>query len=114
MKLSNQQLDALVSKIYNNSKQEDLYKIKCKECKVNPKTIALANKYEKTLNSIPEKIRNKLYIKTTNNQFLDAIVQTTIVEPPLKSRTDIKNEILIASIDSETFNELQEKLKIKL
>lgn len=115
MKLSNQQIDALVSRVCDKKEDGSAYEaIKLRLMK-DPKNIALAKKYASAIGSIPERVRRSMYINKTNwNDFLLHIIKPKLPHQKEVSRQDIRNKILIASIESETLDQLQKKLRIKL
>lgn len=117
MKLSNQQLEALVSKVYNEEQKinDKIYLDAKKKVQSDKKHLAVAKKYAAALNSIPQSLRKRMYIdKGDEKEFLAYITRPLIPELKHVEKQPIRDKILIASIESDTLIQLQDKLKIKL
>lgn len=115
MKLTNQQIDALVAQ-----KAAEFAEANKKEDKpVDKKLVALAEKYTKLLAQIPLKILENIgYSRISSVSKKDFLRILTNLEPDKEDVKPIvrfdsnayRNKILIASIDSKNLAELNSKL----
>lgn len=112
MKLTNQQIDALLNNVEKQKKLEyqKEYDLKVKENNIkNKKEItSLLKTYEK----IPKILKDLMYY---NKNLSEKTITDSLNKIEKKSfdKSDLKNQIIIASIDSKDMEELQKKLSIK-
>lgn len=119
MKLSNDQINALVTQaqIVNNEKiKKDNDKLRA----ANKLSVEReAKKYVELLNKIPKDLRNSIGLYD-GNIVLSNIIEKVYKIKNIKSNMQVldhqklKNEIIIASIDSSDLNELKSKLTIEI
>lgn len=110
MKISGQQIDCLVMAAVAKSKEARDLEIKA--IKRDKKLIALAKKYTKILNQIPKDIRVSMYIDKEEYRFINALVEKHKLKTNILNFQEVKNKIIIASIEVESLEELKRKLKL--
>lgn len=111
MKLDKQQIESLAHAIVQKSKDARHKEIDvlCKD----KKTKALAKKYAAILKQIPMSIRRNVYYLTSGeDNFLKELNKNKKPKTPLLDFTAVKNKIVIASIESDSLEELKRKLKL--
>lgn len=112
MKLSNQQVNALVEMLFDQEK-ERLSKLNAAALKksemANSARIKELVRFYKT---IPKDLLEAIhgYGNTIEKKLTDHFASERKIESP--NRNKIRNEILIASIDTNTLDELKSRLKI--
>jgi len=114
MKLSNQQIDALVAKVQKVAEEKRDAEIKKR--KNNPKIQSLANQYVAIAKKLPNDIRRLFYMDDARD-FKNTIIEHLIDKKNLPEECyskDTKNKILIASIDANDLDQLQKALGITL
>ena len=119
MKLTNMQLEAVVSKIYDAEVKKETAEYKKKLATYSKKNQVLAKKYYKSLCLIPSDIREVLYIRKTEKDILYSLNKKSMgnrdeYSIERKTKNDIRERVLIASIETESLVGLQAKLGIKL
>ena len=113
MKLTNQQIDALVEQEAQVFKEANKEKVN----PVNKKLVVLANKYAKILKQIPEDVLDEFhYTRIANideDSFLKVLqnLDEEYVKPVVFDKNAYRNKILVASIDAKDLAELNSKLK---
>jgi hypothetical protein len=113
MKLTNQQIDALVAQEHEKFNTTNVVK----EVKPSKPQLNLAKKLQNLVATIPKEIVAQMpyaYLKDcTEATFLRAILKVDNIVKPVAAFDKVKfrNKILIASIDANDLKELQEKLK---
>lgn len=121
MKLSNQQIDALSSQItneYREKQQEEIKKLKesGQVKKLAKKYSEQATRFMKLFNALPKKVQEKVKYYPTSIMNEEAFIDASYIELRLVPETiipaDIRNKILVASIDSTDLAQLKEKLDI--
>lgn len=115
MKITNQQINAIVSEAI---RKENL-RVSNENNKLREDTriVAEARKYLSLIEKIPLDIRKSIYGSYGIN--LDNIVNAIIAAKKLTipyelNYSEIRNKIIIASIDSKDIEELKSKLKIEI
>lgn len=112
MKLSNQQIEAIV----NSVKAETNKKIAKEEADIKARKDVQqeAKKYFNLLQTIPAEVRKVAYIDKNLNYLIEGVVSMKKLYPKTKkvSADELKHKIILASIDSETIEELKNKLDI--
>lgn len=109
MKISNQQIDSLVSAILSKNREDRDNEIKL--LKSDKKIIELARKYTSYLNKIPKEIRSSCYIDKDESRFINALAESKKLKTKTLSFDTVKNSIIIASIEVTSLDELKKKLK---
>lgn len=110
MKISNQQLEALVNKIYDEKKSKNKPSKTFEDLKKDKANIALSKKYRKIISAIPDKILKDLYIDKSESAFLTSIVRLQYKEPKEISKSAIRQAIVISTIESDTLSDLMSKI----
>lgn len=114
MKLSNQQIDALLAVMQqkHDAKHKEANKKKLAEArkKVEPRAAELMKIYEKMPTELKEFYGS--YSKPNKEQLIHRLMKS--VQYPSFDRSEMRNRILIASIDSATMDELKRKMNINL
>lgn len=115
MKITNQQIDAIVSE---TMRKENLRvnneKDKLKE---DTRIVAEARKYLSLIEKIPLDIRKSIYgfYDINLDKIVNAIIAAKKLTIPYKlNHSELRNKIIIASIDSKDIEELKSKLKIEI
>jgi hypothetical protein len=104
MKLSQTQINAIVSKI-----REEAHKVRNKridELKKDPKVNKEADKIFKQVQDIPLKIRKDIYALDIKRDRIVNILIDTSAAPTVRSASDIANDIILKSIDAEDLDSL--------
>lgn len=114
MKLSKQQIDAIVDKIKTVKTIE--YKSKVEKAKKEQlKTKApSAKKYYEIYKTLPKELINILYYrKDLSEKIILDMISNVKIENKFNAN-DFRNQIILASIDAQDLDELSKKLKINL
>ncbi len=113
MKLTNQEIEAIAGKIvkkYDDEREKELTIVK-----KDKKILSEAKRIHKLLQSIPKAVRDNYYqFNTSTESIADVLINNVKLKSIRKEPFMVKQEIIIASIDSETLEQLFKKLKIKL
>lgn len=112
MKLTDQEITAIACKVHNKKKEEYNKSTNIEREKQRKKHTIEARKYVKLLNQLPNYLTN--YITRNEKSVLNAIInnQCNSIIQMKESLGDIKNDIILALIDTKDLNELKKKLKI--
>lgn len=121
MKLTSMQLEAVVSKIYDAEKSKQDLASKKINAENTKKNLPMAKKYYKLLSQIPLDVRRLMYINKDESEFLSYLNKKSLgeknkydgYESDRVSKNDIRQRVVIASIESESLTHLQNKLGIK-
>lgn len=114
MKLTNQQIDALIAVCEQKHNKKNAAHNEAKQKEADKKNIGLVKEYLKIYKAIPERLKQFMYSRRplTEKYLLDEMRgNANLVKFDIR---DFRNKILIASIDSATMVELKQKLKIDL
>jgi hypothetical protein len=115
MRLSNQQIEAILDKIEEkqSAKSEAEYKRRTEE--EMKKKQALANEYYLIYKKLPLRLKSMIrgYSAVTRTFILNQLVDVQRPSDGI-SRRELKNKIILASIDVKTMDELKKKLNISL
>ncbi len=113
MKLSNQQIEAIITNIC--SKQNLIIVAEKNAIRKDKKIISEAKKYFDILNQIPKDVRIRTYIDKTLSQFIEYVIETRKIKPKTSEikRSELTNKIILASIDAKSLIELKTKLNIE-
>ena len=114
MKLSNQELDALVGTIISIEKQkvdtfnENLQKNPSKQ------DVEKSKKYYKALSSVPIAIRKKLnYYDNPSEKDVLTVIVSFKKKTYISHGNDLRNDIVVKSMESENLGALKKKLGLK-
>lgn len=110
MKLTNQQIDAVVETIYSKEYKAKQILIDKKDTEARKTALPKAKELYKIYEKIPKTVRDCLRYNSTVTikKIIDALVKESKIKNV--SRDEIRNKVLIASIDSSTLDELKTKL----
>lgn len=117
MRLSNQQIEALIAVISEKEEKAHAEATKKKREAEAKRCLGKAKEYTKLVNALPAELKNIIrdsYRGATFNEkyFTDNLTES--IKEPRHDRDKLRNKILIASIDSDTLSELKVKLKIDI
>ena len=118
MKLINREIDALLSKL--EEERSLAYKKEMEDFKTNSKVIKLSQKLESDYKKIPKELKSITRLGGFLNHFPEgfwfshAISYLKLVpKTPKKLDSNTRRDIILASADSATIEEVLTKLKLK-
>lgn len=111
MKLSNQQIDALVAMIAKKQNAKHKVENDKKIEAARKKNIVQAKQLMKFYETIPKELRGAMYRNNPLNERGMVDWLSKDIDTKCASKDEIRNEILIASIDAQTLDQLKLKLK---
>jgi hypothetical protein len=115
MKLSNQQIEALIAKIQKENKAKILQEVEA--LRNDPVIIKKAEGYKQLLSKVPKDIRDCSRY-SDDRDMLKKIITELVDKSKIKTKelysSDLRNDILVASIESNDLKELSNKLGISL
>jgi flagellar motor switch protein FliM len=114
MKLSNQQIDALLAVMEENHKAKNRKANEKSREDAKKKVQERVRRYMDVYKSVPAELRAVMYSdrNLTSQKLTERLAKHTKSESFDESK--MRNKILIASIDSATMDELKKKIKIEL
>ena len=111
MKLSNQQIDSIVSSVIRKQRQEQEKELSA--YKNNPLVLKELNKTLALVDKMPEKIKTHFKNRYYKSDFVSWLIEDFKPSVRIDSHSDLKEKIILASIDSSTLEELKNKLGIQ-
>lgn len=110
MKISSLQVEALVSQIIADNKREIAKERK--EIQKKEKQKGIAKKYARLIAQIPQEVRRVTYLKDyTEDYFVEKLSDYTKVKTKALDRNEVRNKILLASIDAQDLEQIKQNLK---
>ena len=112
MRLTNQQVDAIIDNVCSENRSKiDAEK---KAIRENKEVLKEAKKYYDLIQQIPKEVRRLSYVDKDMRGLIEAVVGAKRLMPTTKEtkRNDLRSKIILASIDCKTLAELKTKLKL--
>lgn len=112
MKLSNQQIEAIINSI--KSKEQKQIDVERKEHQSNPKFAKEAERIFVIIDKLPTSIKSHMYsdLKSVSN-ITKVLAGDFEPKTKLSSSSDLRNKLILTSIDASSLEELKNKLDIE-
>lgn len=116
MKLTNQQINALIPEFSKSDSIKKENAIAVEKMKRNKSVIELAKRIKRSIDLMPSEYKGSYLSyearRSTLNQIISNIAEGKAPKKKYLTDSDIKNKIIIASIDSKDLAELKRKIKL--
>lgn len=114
MRLTNQQIDAIMDNVC--SKNRNKIEAEKKAIRASKEVQKEAKKYYDLIHQIPKEVRRLCYLDKDMRNIIEGVVGAKRLSPSTKEirRSDLRSEIILASVDCKTLSELSNKLKLNI